>query len=267
MDLGARGRGRRSRVGIALVLLSGMISGCRNEGAPPKIALAIYAAASLTEAFSALEPAFEAAHPEFDVRLTFAGSQVLRLQIEEGAKAAVFASADPRLTARLVETGRLQGVEVFAHNQLRVIVPIKNPAGLKTFEDLVHARRLVIGTEHVPIGVYTRQVLQRAEARYGAAFGRTVRSRVVSEESNVRLVRAKVELEEADAALVYATDAISSNRVRSIPIPEGLGVEADYAMGMVTESGRERAAETWVTFVRSTAGQAILKKFGFTGVR
>lgn len=229
--------------------------GCSPEPGPTEVH--VFAASSLTEAFQELEASFERQHPEVDVVLTFAGSQVLRLQIEQGASAHVFASAHEDHAAALVAAGDLSPVVPFATNRLVVVAAPDNPAGLRGFADLPAARRLVIGTESVPLGRYTRQMLDRAEPGFAAA----VRSHVVSTETNARLVRAKVELGEADAAIVYRSDAAPLPPARVWPVPEELDVPARYVIG--THPASPAAASAFVRHVLEPAGQATLAAHGF----
>lgn len=244
--------------GLALALT--LLAGCTSGGADREATLRVFAASSLSDVFAELEAAFEAANPGVDVVTSYAGSQVLRLQIEQGAQADVFASADPRHVEALAAEGRVDRREVFAHNRLVVVVPESNPAGIARLVDLRRAERLVIGTEHAPIGAYTRELLRRAAGTLGAGFDEAVLARVVSEESNVRQVRAKVELEEADAAVVYASDA-ATGRVRAIEIPEPLGVRAAYHMASL-HGGEGALAARWRELVRSEEGRAILERHG-----
>ena len=140
-----------TRVRAALVLLAHLLlAGC-SRGEAETATLRVFAASSLSDAFEELAQAFEKANPDTKVSLVFAGSQVLRLQIEQGAPASVFASANTEHVRALARTGRAQGAQVFAHNELVVIVPRDNPAGIHRFEELPRARRLVIGTETVPV--------------------------------------------------------------------------------------------------------------------
>lgn len=225
--------------------------------------LQVFAASSLTEAFEDLARDFEAEHPEIAVRLTFAGSQALRLQIEQGADADVFASADERHMLALTELGEVAASFVFARNELVVIVPLDNPAGIEHFADLPEAGSIVVGLESVPIGAYTRTLLENAAQVYGAAFFDAVWSKVVSEEGNVRLVRAKVELGAVDAAIVYATDAAASDGVARIAIPAQLNVRSAYTLGRVDRTSRADAAVLFLEYVRSPAGRAALEARGF----
>lgn len=261
---------------LAMLLLTSLLlaslllaSACTSGAAEPHV-LQVYAASSLTAAFTEIEQAFEAAHDGVDAALAFAGSQVLRLQIEQGAPADVFASATHDHTQALIDARLLRGARPFAANELAVIVPLDNPAGIESYDGLTAAERLVIGTETVPVGRYARAALRRAAAALGTDFEAAVLSRVVSQENNARLVRAKVELGEADAAIVYRTDAAASTGVRTIPIPTGLNVQAEYVIGIVT-GGDSRApagsgagwAERWVSFVLSPEGRTILDRHGF----
>ena len=252
----------------AAALLVALLAACE-RGQPDRRTLRVYAASSLTDAFAAIAPAFEAAHHGIDVVTAFAGSQVLRMQIEQGAPADLFASADPGHTRALIDAGLLRGARRFAANELAVIVPPDNPAGIETFAGLAAAERLVIGSETVPVGRYTRTALRRSGPTLGADFAAAVLSRVVSMETNVRLVRAKVEMGEADAGIVYRTDAAASTRVRAIPIPATLNVRAEYVIGIVTGGGESPApdgagpAERLIAFLRSPPGRAILDRHGF----
>jgi molybdate transport system substrate-binding protein len=225
--------------------------------------LNVYAASSLSEAFGEIERLYEQSNPGVDVSVTFAGSQVLRLQIEQGALADVFASANEAHMQALVDAGLARESRVFARNDLVIIVPPDNPADIESLEDLAHANRVVLGTANVPVGQYARQVLRLAAPTSGEGFEAMVLSRVASEESNARLARAKVELGEADAAIVYRTDAGASERVRVVEIPAELNVIAAYPMAVLERTRARAAAEAWVELVESPEGRSLLARHGF----
>ena len=246
---------------IVLAVLAVVVAAC--DAPPESGTLSVYAASSLTDAFGELETTFEAAHPDVEVSVTYAGSQILRLQIEQGAPADVFASANPEHMQALVDSGLVVESRVFAQNELVVIVPLDNPAGIESLEDLPEASRLVIGTANVPVGRYTRDVLRLAAPSLGEGFEAIVLSRVVSEESNVRLARAKVELGEADAAIVYRSDAGSSDRVRIVEIPSEFNVIADYPIGVLRRTTVPSTAAEWVDLLMSPEGRAVLARHGF----
>ena len=213
------------------------------------IALTIFAASSLREAFTDLARQFERQHAGVHVALDFAGSQELRLQIENGAAADVFASADEQQMARLKRP-----CDAFAHNEPVLVVPADDPAGLRAFEDLPRARRVVLGAPEVPIGAYSLQILK------AAGMLESVEPHVVSRELNVRQVLAKVALGEADAGIVYRTDAVAAG-VRAIPIPPRINPIASYCIAALT--GAPLARE-FVALVRSPAGRIALEARGFS---
>ncbi len=247
-----------------LVGYLGLIAGCHSSGEQAaQKKLTVFAASSLSEAFRDLERSFEAQHPNTDVQLTLAGSQVLRLQLEQGATADVFASANETHLQALEKSGVVREGQTFAKNQLELIVPRSNPADLHTFSDLPKARRLVVGTDNVPVGTYARRLFERAAKRFGRSFSEKLRGHIVSEESNVRLVRAKVELGEADAAIVYHTDATSSNKIHAVGIPPELNVAVSYPISLVSDSHNPSMARRFIEFVLSESGQELLQDHGF----
>ena len=239
-----------------------LLAGC-GDRQPESQIVNIYAASSLVDVFHELARDFEAEHFGVNVVLNFAGSQVLRLQIEQGAEADVFVSANPDHMHALVAAGFIEGSPVLTRNELTLIVPLNNPAEVKSFADLPQVERLVIGTENVPVGRYTRDVLGLAGQRFGANFESQVMGRVVSEESNVRLARAKVELGEADAAIVYRSDAVFSDQVRPVSIPDELNVAADYLIGMLVGTQASYLAEAWINYVLSARSQKVFDQYGF----
>jgi molybdate transport system substrate-binding protein len=226
--------------------------------------LTVFAAASLRDAFGSLGATFERQHPGAKVQFNFAGSQDLRRQIEHGAPADVFASADTKHMDAALEAGVVDAPRPFATNAPVIVVPADNPGKVTSLKDLASVKRLVIGTPEVPIGAYTLQILDKAKAQYGADFPGRVQARVVSRELNVRQVLTKVMLGEADAGIVYRTDARSAgDKVRVIEIPAEFNVVAEYPIATVTRSPNAELARAWVSLVTGPAGQAALKDAGF----
>lgn len=253
------------QIGVGLVLGAGLALGLRMAPAQPR-AVTVFAAASLTDAFRAMQPEFERENRGFSVRFNFGASSQLRTQIQQGAPADVFASADHAQMQPLVSAGLVSQPRVFARNRLTIAVPMANPGKLRTAADLTRpGLRLVTTAEAVPVGRYTQQVLRNLSRfpGYGPDFAARVNRQVVSREANVRSVLAKVELGEADAALVYETDARSSRRVRRIPIPDQANVVAEYPLAVVRGSRSASDAENWARFVLSPKGQAVLRRHGF----
>ncbi len=244
---------------VFLVAVSLSLS-CSRKGEEGEV-LEVYAASSLRDALGDAARAFEEEHPDVEVRVTAAGSQTLRHQIEQGAEVDVFASADEE-HLRALETGGLMGdVRRLATTDLVVIAPVDG--SVRSFEDLDRADAIVLGAPEVPIGRYSRRVLRQSEGLLGSAFAREVESRVVSEESNVRLVRAKVELGAADAAIVYRSDAVRSAKVRLVEIPAAANVEANLFVGVHADSPRGANARRFVQFLTSEAGRRSLEAAGF----
>jgi len=263
MNLSQLPKSPRHPLAIFLFLCLVGIAFLKCQPAPPSHQIQIFAASSLLEAFQDLKKAFQKRHPHTGIHLNFAGSQVLRIQIEHGAKADVFASANAKHLQILQQQGLLAHPQSIATNKLALIVPTNNPADIQSFKELTKARRLVLGNANVPIGHYTHKLLQKSAIQFGPSFETTVRTHIVSKENNARLVRSKVELGEADAAIVYHTDALASDRVRAITIPTMLQEPVNYAMGQITTSKRSAPARQWCLFVASKQGQEILKKRGF----
>jgi molybdate transport system substrate-binding protein len=226
--------------------------------------LTVFAASSLRDAFQDLGRSFEQQHPGTSVSFNFAGSQELRTQVEHGARADVLASADPRTLRALADAGLALQPQVFARNEPVIVVPAGNPAGIHSLADLPRARRLVVGAPEMPIGEYTVRILEAASRRYGPAFGAAVEARIASRELNVRQVLAKVALGEADAAIVYRTDALASRGAAEvISIPLELNVVAEYPIAVLRDAPTPGLARAFVELVLSSAGQAALARHGF----
>ena len=255
---------------MRLALLAALaLVGCRlagpASGAPPPEVFTVFAASSLTEVMAELERAYEQAHPQVDVITSFAGSQTLRLQLEQGAPADVYLSADPLQVQALSVTGRVSQVSELARNQLALVVPEDNPAGITGLSDLGRADRLVIGTPASPIGRYTRALLRRAEDQLGAGLQQDVLDSVVSEEANARLTRAKVLLGEADAAVIYVSDTRVPG-LRVVPIPQALQVPTTYQAAGVTETRQPERVTDFLAFLGSPAAQDRLAAAGLEPV-
>jgi molybdate transport system substrate-binding protein len=228
--------------------------------------LMIFAASSLTEAFSEIGAAFEAANPGTRLTFSFAGSRTLRTQIEAGAPADVFASASMQEMESLVRAGMVApgSPRAFLTNHLVVILPSTNPAGIQGLQDLARpGLKLVLAAEEAPVGDYARQALHKGDAGFGLEFSAQVLANVVSNEDNVKKVVAKVQLGEADAAIVYASDAVAAPDLKTIEIPRDLNVIAQYPIAALSDSTQATLAKGFVEYVLSPAGQAVLGKWGF----
>ena len=237
---------------------------------PEPRTLTVFAAASLTDAFTEIGKNFEAANPGVTVTFNFAGSQALRTQIEQGAPADVFASASGKemttlITGKFVADGTPQN---FLTNKLVVILPSNNPAGLNELEDLANPGvKLVLAAEEVPVGNYARQALDLMNGSFGTDFKDKVLANVVSNEDNVKQVVAKVQLGEADAGIVYTSDAVAAPDLKTVEIPAELNVIAKYPIAPLANSTNAELAKKFVDYVLSAEGQTILQKWGFAPVK
>jgi len=243
------------RIAFLLALISS--TACRE--APREDRLLVLAASSLREAFTELGAGFEAEHPGVRVELAFAGTQELRAQVEHGARADVFASADLAHLEGLERRGLTEPFAIFARNVPVIVVAPGAP--IRSLEDLPSAGRIAVGAPEVPIGGYAAAILDHAGRRLGHGFRASVEARIVSREFNVRQVMAKVELGEADAGIVYRTDVRAG--VSVVSIPAEFGVEAAYPIAALRDAPHPELARAFVEFVRSEKGRRILRARGF----
>jgi molybdate transport system substrate-binding protein len=251
---------------LALFLLA-FGPGCRQRATPTsadKHDVTVFAASSLRETFTALGHRFEEQHPGAHVVLSFAGSQTLRAQIEHGAAVDVFASADERHMSALVAEGHVRAPQLFAKNELVVAVAQSKRDTLREFSQLPEAERIVLGAPEVPVGEYTRQTLERASSDLGADFRTRVEAHVVSREPDVRQVLAKVALGEADAGIVYRTDASSvKDKIALVSIPTAYNVTAHYPIAVATHAPEPELAQAFVSLLLSPDGERALADGGF----
>lgn len=261
-------------VAAAAVFASLLAAGCAGpQGLRPDAPNAarevtVFAAASLTEALNELAPAFSRRHGGARVTLNFAGSQQLRTQLEQGARADVFISADEPNMDKAVKAGLVEAPRPFVRNRLVLIVPKDNKAGIRSLSDLARKNRLVLGLADVPAGKYARQVLTKAEAVEGSGFAQKVLANLVSEEPNVKQVAVKVALGEADAGFVYATDvtAVVAPNVQVIEIPAAFNTPVTYPLAVVKNAPHPDLARAFSEFLQTPSAQDVLKRYGFLPV-
>ena len=226
--------------------------------------LLVFEAASLKDAFAKLAQRFENEHPGVKVVANAAGTQELRAQVEHGATADVFASADHKHMDALVAEGLVAAPSVFTCNEPVVVVRKGMAPLIRSWAHLPRAERIVVGTPEVPIGAYTLQILQKATKSQGADFPARVQAKVASRELNVRQILAKVALGEADAGIVYRSDAVSAaGKVQVVSIPPESNVTAEYPIAVVKKAPSPALARQWVDLVKSPAGAQILGESGF----
>ncbi|HYX84866.1 MAG TPA: molybdate ABC transporter substrate-binding protein [Gaiellales bacterium] len=219
--------------------------------------LNVFAASSLTGAFTQLQAVFQKQHPGWTVKLNFAGSDQLAAQIEQGAPADVFAAASTKYPEELQAKKLLGTTTDFATNSLILAVPASNPAHIRSVRDLTNGAKLVVGDPAVPLGAYTETVL----ANLGISDSQL---NIVSREQDAKSVLAKITLGETDAGFVYVTDALSAgNRVKQIALPASAQATATYPIGVVSSSTNTKAAQQWIDLVTGPEGQKVLKDLAF----
>jgi molybdate transport system substrate-binding protein len=213
---------------------------------------------------------FETANSGVSVAYNFAGSQQLAQQIDQGAPADVFASANQAQMAVVVKSGRVVSgtAHVFVRNRLVVIVPKDNPGRVHTLQDLANPNlKLVLAAREVPAGQYALDFLTRTltDTAFGPAYQGAVLKNVVSYEDNVRSVLSKVMLGEADAGIVYTTDVTQDAvpKVTRIDIPDALNTVASYPIAALKDTKQADLAGRFVAYVLSTEGQKTLAAYGF----
>jgi molybdate transport system substrate-binding protein len=220
-------------------------------GSSPATRITVYAAASLTEVFPRIDNA---------PRYSFAGSDQLATQIRQGAPADVFASASPKQTELLYHDGLLRKPVVFATNKLVVIVPRANPAKVHSVYDLRRAGiKVIIGAATVPVGAYTRQILD------SLGISADVMKNVVDQEPDVKGIVVKIALGEGEAGFVYKTDARPvGTKVLTLTLPGWAQPPIRYEVGIVRGSTHRAAAAAFITRVTSLRGRRLLVQAGFS---
>ena len=217
--------------------------------------ITVFAASSLTHAFTRIGANFAAAHPGAMVHFTFAGSSTLAAQIEQGAIGDVFASADQPTMQKLVDAGLVSGSpSTFARNRLQIVVAAGNPKHIGGLADLSRAGLVVLlCAPAVPCGRYASQALRAAGVTVTPA----------SQEADVNAVVSKVALQEADAGIVYVTDVKDAGAaVQGVDIPVRFNVTADYPMAVLKDSQDVALARAFISYVLAD-GQHILARDGF----
>jgi len=252
---------------LFLCIFTFSTAGCINKKEQGEIIskeLLVFAASSLSNAFEDIAAAFETQHPGSTVLLNFASSSQLAAQLNEGLKADIFASADMAQIEKVVASGRIPpgAVQIFAANRLAVIVPVTNPGGIKSWEDIGKPGiQLILAADGVPIRTYFEQIIQSMPPDFQVQ----VYANIVSEEDNVRQVAAKIALNEADAGVVYTSDVIPEigPLVLQVPLPQEINVQALYPAAILSDASQPELARDFLKFLLSPAGQKILQHWGF----
>ena len=255
--------------GLSACLILLACAPASQRGGDAETTLTVFAAASLSESFRALGAAYEADHPDTMIKFNFAGSQTLRTQLEHGAEADVFASANWTHMATVKAEGLLANApEYFAANRLALVTPVDSHA-VQSLDDLATPGvSVAIASETVPAGAYARETLDliSMDDAFPDDYAAAVLSNVVTHETSVRGVAQKVALGEVDAGFVYETDARASqyaDAIRLIEVPLQFNPAAQYPIAALSTGGQLEPALEFIRFVQADSGQAILREYGF----
>jgi molybdate transport system substrate-binding protein len=243
-------------VALLLAACGGVAAQPGPTPSPVSGSLTVLAAASLTQAFTKIGTDVHAKYPGVDVKFSFAGSPTLVTQIQQGAPADVFASADQANMQKVVTGGFNMGTPaVFAHNKLEIAVQAGNPKHITSLSDLANpAVKVDVCAPGVPCGTYSTTTFGKAG----------VKVTPVSQEQDVKSVLTKVGLGEADAGIVYVTDVKSAgSQVEGVTIPDTLNTTAEYPIAELKTTQSEPAARAFVDYVVGAQGQKTLASFGF----
>ena len=258
---------RRLAIGIAMVLVVGCSVATAPSPGVDRVGLTIFGAASLKGVLEAAKSAYEAAVPGTTLTLSTDSSSTLATQIEQGAPADLFLSADTANPTRLVDGGFASGDPVpIATNELTIIVPPEDPGDVRTPADLArHGVKIIAAGDGVPITKYARQLVDNLalEPGYSEGFAVAYAANITSREDNVKAIVAKIELGEGDAGIVYVTDATASTKVKTVVVPDAANVPATYAGVVVDASSNPAAARRFLDWFAGPDGQSILASFGF----
>lgn len=234
--------------------------------------LTVFTAASLTGAFSEIGQIYEN-ETGMDVAFNFDGSQALRTQIENGAYADVFASANKKHMNAIKDAGLINNssMVIFTRNKISLIIPKDNPAEIKNLSDLARPGiKIVMGTKDVPVGDYALQIIEKLanDSAFGPDYKAAVLANVISQETAVNYVVTKVALGEADVGFAYVSDISEdlTSKVDKIDIPDEFNVIAEYPMAVMNESKHPAESQEFVKLVTSDAGKAVLERYGFSPV-
>lgn len=253
---------------LAVLFLATSMSFCADQ---PK-EITAFTAASLTGAFGEIGQMYKN-ESNTSIAFNFDGSQVLRTQIENGAYADVFASANTKQMNALKNEGLMNNssISIFTRNKLALIVPKDNPANIHNLTDLAKPGiKIFIGTKDVPVGDYAMQIINKLgnDSAYGQDYKKKVMANIISQETNVNYVVTKVALGEADVGFAYVSDITEelASKVDKVEIPNKYNVIAEYPIGILKQSKYPAEAKKFIDLVKSDKSTAILEKYGFSPV-
>ena len=256
---------RKASVVLIIGLLLPACGSSTADSSSETTRLTVLAAASLKTVFPKIGAAFTDQHPGVTFAFSFAGTDQLAAQIQQGAPADVFAGASTTYGDQLAAAHLIESYHVFCTNQLVVITPATNPAGITSLQDLARSGlKLVIGSATVPVGAYTRTILSNLETIYGSGYANQVLGNVVSNEDSVTSIVTKVQSGEADAGFVYVTDALAAGSdVNTMSLPSEAQAVATYPIAVVSASPHVSVGRQFTDFVLGSSAQQLVTEAGF----
>jgi len=252
-----------SAVLIVMTLIT--LSGCGNATGAEKEEITVFAASSLKNSVTDICTAFEASYEDTIVNINFAGSKTLRAQLENGAPADIFLSANERHYKELLDQGILVEGKKILTNEMVLVVSLEAADDIRSLEDLQEPHHLILADKGVPAGDYAREVICSLGQLYGQDYEASVLGNLASSESNVRQVLTKVVLGEGDAAIVYKTDITRdiADKLRVLPIPDDYNVTASYWIGVVNNDMISESVRRCCAFFEEDESCEIFETYGF----
>jgi molybdenum ABC transporter molybdate-binding protein len=223
-------------------------------------------AANATDPFNQIITNYKKSHPSIDVKASYAGTQVIQTQLENGSPADLFLSANLSHIQQVQKEGLVKSFYKVSNNHEVIIVPKNNPAHITSIEDLATKHpKLIIGVDNVPIGQYTRQIFKNVAKVKGNDFDKKVMGNVVSTETNVKQILEKIALGEGDAGIVYVTDVTKSyqDKVTIIPISKKYNLTSTNYIAVPIHAPHKKQAEAFLNYILSSNGQDVFKQFHY----
>ena len=267
---------------VTAILICTFISACSAINTKPdntpietntENTITIYAASSLTDAFSEIGKRFEADHPGTEVIFNFAGSQQLAQQLGQGAPADIFVSADQDQMQMVIASDRVkpENVKVLVGNKLAIVLPADNQANIRRLIDLARPGvKIIIADKEVPLGNYTLDFLEKAsqDAAFGQEYKQNVLNNVISYEKSALAVYNEILRGEADIGIIYASEVNEQNQeqVLTLPIPEPLNVNVSYYIAPLNNSHNAELSGKFLSYALSMEVQDIMASYGFQPV-
>ncbi len=253
---------------VLFVMTFVILTGCGHATGAEKEEITVFAASSLRDSVTDISRAFEASYEDTTVNISFAGSKTLRAQLENGAPADIFLSANERHYKKLLDQGILVEGKKILTNEMVMVVSLEAAGDIKSLEDLQKPHHLILADKEVPAGDYAREVICSLGQLYGRDYEASVLENLASSESNVRQVLTKVVLGEGDAAIVYKTDITKdiADKVIVLPIPADYNVTASYWIGLVNNDMISESVRNCRAFFEEDESCEIFETHGFNVV-